>query len=227
MLWIFTLMLALAEMTSAIQTPPGYAKAISAWFHRRRGLALGIAMSGVGLGAFVMPQFAERLIERVGWRGAYVSLGLRTFAIAFPVVALWIREPRPGEGERGEPASIAVLAGHTVREATGTGRLWMLGAAFFLRHRHQRCRRPHRAFVDRPRSFRADSGSDLGRLRLGDDERPAARRVSGRPDLRALRRHRILPRADRRLHVSCHRHGNAAGDRCRGDGDGGSAPRST
>ena len=131
-LGIFTLMFALAEMTSAIQTPLGYAKAISAWFDRRRGLALGIAMSGVGVGAFVVPQLAERLIERVGWRGAYVSLGLLTFAIAFPAVALWIREPRPGEGERGAAAPIALPLGHTVREAARTARFWMLGAAFFL-----------------------------------------------------------------------------------------------
>ena len=131
-LGIFTLMFALAEMTSAIQTPLGYAKAISAWFDRRRGLALGIAMSGVGLGAFVVPQLAERLIERVGWRGAYVSLGLLTFAIAFPAVAGWIREPRPGEGERGTAAPIALPLGHTVREAARTARFWMLGAAFFL-----------------------------------------------------------------------------------------------
>jgi predicted MFS family arabinose efflux permease len=131
-LWIFTLMFAMAEMTSAIQTPLGYAKAISAWFDRRRGLALGIAMSGVGLGAFVIPQVAERLIERIGWRGTYVSLGLLTLVIAFPVVALWIREPRPGEGERGNAAAITVLAGHTVREAANTARFWMLGAAFFL-----------------------------------------------------------------------------------------------
>ena len=130
--WIFTVMFALAEMTSAIQTPLGYAKAISAWFDRRRGLALGIAMSGVGLGAFVVPQLAERLIERVGWRGAYVSLGLLTLVIAFPAVALWIREPRPGEGERGRLAAIAVLPGHTVREAASTARFWMLGATFFL-----------------------------------------------------------------------------------------------
>jgi MFS family permease len=129
---IFILMFALAEMTSAIQTPLGYAKAISAWFDRRRGLALGIAMSGVGLGAFVVPQLAERLIERVGWRGAYVSLGLLTFVIAFPAVALWIREPRPGEGERGGAAVSAMFPGHTVREAASSTRFWMLGAAFFL-----------------------------------------------------------------------------------------------
>jgi hypothetical protein len=86
--WIFTLILALAEMTSAIQTPLGYTTAISAWFDRRRGLALGIAMAGVGLGGSIIPQLANALIELIGWRGAYASLALLTFLIAFPAVAL-------------------------------------------------------------------------------------------------------------------------------------------
>jgi predicted MFS family arabinose efflux permease len=130
--WIFTLMFALAEMTSAIQTPLGYAKAIAAWFDRRRGLALGIAMSGVGLGGFVIPQLANILIERVGWRAAYVCLAVLTLAIAFPVVAVWIREPRPGEGERhlGDPS--AELPGLTTREAAALPRFWVLASAFFL-----------------------------------------------------------------------------------------------
>ncbi len=131
-LWIFTLMFALAEMTSAIQTPLGYAKAVSAWFDRRRGLALGIAMSGVGLGGFVMPQLAQLLIERIGWRGAYVSLGLITFVIAFPAVALWIREPLPGEGERRNTGASLALPGLSLREAVRTPRFWIMGAAFFL-----------------------------------------------------------------------------------------------
>src|SRR6185437_7244585 len=115
-LLVFTLLFALAEGTSSIQTPIGYAKAIAAWFDRRRGLALGVAMSGVGLGGFVMPQLAEALIERGGWRGAYPLLGLLTLVIAFPAVALWIREPRPGEGEhRGPAVATADLPGLTVR----------------------------------------------------------------------------------------------------------------
>ena len=129
----FTLLFALAEGASAIQTPIGYAKAIAAWFDRRRGLALGIAMSGVGLGGFVMPQLAEALIERVGWRGAYASLGLLTLLVAFPAVALWIREPLPGEGEfRGASVATSKPPGLTVREATATGRFWILLASFFL-----------------------------------------------------------------------------------------------
>jgi predicted MFS family arabinose efflux permease len=130
--WVFTLMFAAAEAASAIQTPLGYAKAISAWFDARRGLALGIAMAGVGLGGFVIPQLANLLIARLGWRGAYVSLALLTLAVAFPVVALWIREPRPGEGERRSPVAGAELAGLTAREAAGLPRFWILAAAFFL-----------------------------------------------------------------------------------------------
>jgi MFS family permease len=132
-LLIFTLLFALAEGTSAIQTPIGYAKAIAAWFDRRRGLALGIAMAGVGLGGFVMPQLAEALIERFTWRGAYLGLALLTVVVAVPAVGLWIREPQPGEGERGGPMTNAAnLLGLTVRETLATPRFWMLLAVFFL-----------------------------------------------------------------------------------------------
>jgi MFS family permease len=132
-LLIFTILFALAEGTSSIQTPIGYAKAIAAWFDRRRGLALGIAMSGVGLGGFVMPQLAQALIEWGGWRSAYPLLGLLTLAIAFPAVALWIREPRPGEGERQGPVvTAAEMPGLTARQAAASSRFWILLAVFFL-----------------------------------------------------------------------------------------------
>ena len=130
--WVFTVMFALAEMTSAIQTPLGYAKAISAWFDPRRGLALGVAMAGVGLGGSVIPQLANFLVERIGWRGAYASLALLTLIIAFPAVALWIREPQPGEGERRATVATAPLPGLSSREAARQLRFWLLAGVFFL-----------------------------------------------------------------------------------------------
>jgi len=54
-----------------------------------------------------------------------------TLAIAFPLVALWIREPRPGEGER-RALSAADVTGLTVRDAAGTRSFWLMGVVFFL-----------------------------------------------------------------------------------------------
>jgi MFS family permease len=130
--WIFTLLFGLAEATSSIQTPIAYAKAISAWFDRRRGRALGIAMAGIGVGAFIMPQLSEYLIGRIGWRGAYSVLAGLTLLIAFPAVALFIREPEPGEGEYSRNRSGDNLPGLLLHEAAGTLRFWLLIPAFFL-----------------------------------------------------------------------------------------------
>ena len=58
----FTALYALMGLGAAGQTPLIYAKAISARFDEKRGLALGIAMAGVGLGAAIVPQFAQALI---------------------------------------------------------------------------------------------------------------------------------------------------------------------
>jgi predicted MFS family arabinose efflux permease len=128
---IFAILFALTSISSEVQCPLGYTKALAAWFDRRRGLALGISMAGVGLGAMVVPQIAQALIASIGWRGAYACLGLLMLAIAFPAVALWIREPRPGEGEHRRVHSGAI-PGLTAREAMRTGRFWLLAPIFFL-----------------------------------------------------------------------------------------------
>jgi MFS family permease len=129
---IFTLIFTVAQTAGAIQTPVAYAKAISAWFDRRRGLALGIAMSGIGMGGFVMPLFAESLILHFGWRAAYVGLGAVSLAISFPAMALFIREPEQGEGEIRALRGTVTLPGLTPREALTQARFWRIGIAFFL-----------------------------------------------------------------------------------------------
>ena len=97
-LWVFVILMGLAGAASTIQSPLPYAKAIAAWFDHRRGLALGIAMAGVGLGGFVVPQVTRAAIDGFGWRGAYAVLGTLTVVVAFPAVALWVREPLPRRG---------------------------------------------------------------------------------------------------------------------------------
>jgi len=131
-LTIFTILFTLTSIAGAVQTPLGYTKAISAWFDRRRGLALGIALAGVGFGAMIVPQLANLYIQHFGWRDAFVILGLMVLVVAFPAVALWIREPLPGEGESHHRGPAGEHLGLSGSEAVATKRFWLLGGTFFF-----------------------------------------------------------------------------------------------
>ncbi|MDC7787064.1 MFS transporter [Rhodoplanes sp. TEM] len=112
------------------QTPLIYSKSIAASFDDHRGLALGVAMAGVGLGAALIPQYAQALIGMFGWRGAYVGLGALTFVLAIPAVAFLVREPdRALASETGEPPK--ELPGVTGRAALKTKYFWLLVVPFF------------------------------------------------------------------------------------------------
>jgi len=119
-------------LTSVGQTPAAYSKAISAWFDKDRGLALGIALAGVGLGTALVPQFSQYLINNFGWRNAYLGLGFAILLLAFIPAALFIREPTNGaqtKAERQQPAASGLAFG----EATmGSWRFWALTLAFFF-----------------------------------------------------------------------------------------------
>lgn len=133
-LWVFVALYAIAGLVSAGNGPQPYAKTIAAWFDAQRGLALGVAMAGVGLGIILVPQLSRLLIETYGWRHAYVGLGAVLFAVAFPAVAVLVREPAEGLAQHPLPGKdAAALSGLSVREAlTGSCQFWLLAAAVFL-----------------------------------------------------------------------------------------------
>jgi MFS family permease len=134
---VFMLFFAITGLLGSGQGPLGYAKCVSAWFDDRRGLALGITMSGVGLGAALVPQYAQWLISNFGWRTAYVGLGLLTLMVAFPAVFLFINEPGKEKATTGVSrvplsASENRLPDLEVREALGGRRFWLIACALML-----------------------------------------------------------------------------------------------
>jgi MFS family permease len=58
----------LSGFFGAAQTPLAYAKVVSQWFSKERGLALGIMHAGIGFGGFVVSELARFLVTNVGWR---------------------------------------------------------------------------------------------------------------------------------------------------------------
>jgi predicted MFS family arabinose efflux permease len=131
---IFIALYAIMGLVSAGDSPQPYVKTIAAWFDRRRGLAVGIAMAGVGLGIILVPQLTRVLIDAYGWRVAYIGLGVVAFAVAFPAVAILIHEPAAApEPNETVQSGNAMLPGLSVREAlTGSWRFWLLAVPVFL-----------------------------------------------------------------------------------------------
>jgi predicted MFS family arabinose efflux permease len=98
---IFIAMYGLTGLTWAGQGPQPYVKTIAEWFDDRRGLAIGIAMAGVGLGIVLLPQLTRFLIDTHGWRQAYLGLGAVSFVVAFPSVALFVHDAPRAAAEHG------------------------------------------------------------------------------------------------------------------------------
>jgi MFS family permease len=67
--------------------------AVQRWFVRRRGFASGLAVSGIGVGTLLMPALASLLIQMLGWRGAYLALGVLTAAIGAGLAMLIENDP--------------------------------------------------------------------------------------------------------------------------------------
>lgn len=73
----------------------GFARAVSTWFRERRGTGLAVMIAGGMVGSVLAPLITQRLLGQYGWRATYVILGAAPLVIAFPLVAVFVREKEP------------------------------------------------------------------------------------------------------------------------------------
>jgi MFS family permease len=75
---------------------------VGGWFERRRTLAVGVAVSGIGLGTLVGAPAAAALVERFGWRDAYLVLAVFGVVVLLASAVL-IRAAAPAAGSAHVP----------------------------------------------------------------------------------------------------------------------------
>ena len=117
------------------------------WFVRRRGLAVGIAFSGVGIASIVIFPWLQSLIAARGWRYACVAVAILVFAL-FPLNLLQHRRPEDiglvpdgdaaahaADAARRHPANVVdpvwASVDWTLPRALRTARFWWLSLGFF------------------------------------------------------------------------------------------------
>jgi MFS family permease len=106
----------------------GFTQAISTWFHRYRGRALGIVLAGDGLGLMVFPLIAQSAIVHAGWRMAYLALGGLVLVIGLPPAIVYGR----AREERNAETTAVESAGSTWQAGLASYQFWIIVTMLFL-----------------------------------------------------------------------------------------------
>ena len=113
-------------------TPVTWSRAISMWFVKNRGLALGMMLIGTSAAAFIVPKIAVWAIQNAGWREMFPIVALLPLLIALPVGLLLFREPRPDERPAQLSSADGSISGMTFKEAARTRQFWLLWCSILL-----------------------------------------------------------------------------------------------
>jgi MFS family permease len=127
----------------------GHSLFLPNWFVKKRGLAIGIAFSGVGVGSIILFPWLQTLIGKLGWRQACWSLAILLLTTLLPLNLIFQRQ-RPEtlglkpDGDAitdsgGLPASTLdnvvdhawVAVDWTLWRALKTTKFWWVFIAFF------------------------------------------------------------------------------------------------
>jgi MFS family permease len=124
----------------------GQALFLPNWFVRRRGLAMSLAFSGVGVGSIILLPWLQMLIGRSGWRAACWAMAILVLALLVPLNLLLKRRPQDiglePDGDASPCASDAAKATNivdpvwaavdwTLGRAARTSRFWWLAIGYF------------------------------------------------------------------------------------------------
>ena len=138
-LWQLYAAFALIGLFSAGTNVVSYARAISLWFDRKRGLALGLAAGCQAVGAVLLPILAAEGIASWGWSRTVLAIAAFELLVCLPLVVRLVKDsPAPyglqPDGDVGNaPAPIAAqaqLLGATRTQVLRSSSFWRLALAF-------------------------------------------------------------------------------------------------
>ena len=144
-LWQFYLGYAIVGLGMAGTGQIPTSAVVSNWFEKRRGTAVGLMGSGIGVGGIALAPFVGTwLLPQLGWSHSYLVLGALCWLVIVPLAVLVIRT-RPSEkglvAFGAEDVSVALeqgsgqpVSGVSLKVAMGTVAFWLIVATYFFSH---------------------------------------------------------------------------------------------
>lgn len=114
---------------------------IPKWFAKRTGIAVGITVAGMGLGAMISPPLIQWLISVYGWQQPLIILSIAILVIIVPLAQFMRHSPqrmgiRPYGDVRDtigdELPLLSAAEGTSFTQAVKTSRFWFFGLALFF-----------------------------------------------------------------------------------------------
>ncbi|MFT7576068.1 MAG: MFS family permease [Alphaproteobacteria bacterium] len=118
----------------------GSANFVSQWFAKQRGFAMGLMALGFGISMAIHPPLGQYLIDTIGWRQAWVALGIMTWILMLPpLLLLAIDKPedvglRPDGEKQTAATDIAdqeTIVGLSLAEALRTPTFYIVSVSWF------------------------------------------------------------------------------------------------
>ena len=133
-LFLFYFIVSLLGLVTVGTQSITYIRIISAWFDQKRGLAIGITASGIGLSYMLTPLTIHALLEHILWNQIHMVLAAIVLFVSFPVMFFAIENSPEGAGKETNEQSNsgADCYGVTLREAARTREFWVISLAIML-----------------------------------------------------------------------------------------------
>ncbi|HEX7743127.1 MAG TPA: MFS transporter, partial [Sphingobium sp.] len=91
--WQWWALGALQAVCTAMIAPPTWISAIVPRFLASRGMALAVALAGVGVGTAIWPVAAAYFVEHIGWRASFAAMALCWGLLMVPLTFLFFTDP--------------------------------------------------------------------------------------------------------------------------------------
>lgn len=139
-IFIYYALSILVQIGSAIISAIGVPTLINGWFVENKGLAMGLAFAGGGLGNMFLQLLAGKWLPTIGYKATYLRFGIIAIVVALPIALFILRLPKSqdelaanvSKKKKDSVDTGSTKWGYSFAEVTKMKHFWIFAASFLF-----------------------------------------------------------------------------------------------